>query len=276
MPKSAETFKDGNPLLAVDEPPSADWQEGGDGPFLFVCEHASNRVPVALGDLGLSAEQFERHIAWDPGAAPVARGLAARFGGATVLQRYSRLVIDCNREPHLPDAITVLSEDTPIPGNARLSPEARNARIAAIWAPFHGAIDRVVNRRIAEGRDTILVTVHSFTPVYRGVHRPWHVGLISTDDRRIAGPMLTHLARGGDLVVGDNEPYSPKDNVDYTIRRHGRERGLPHVMIEIRNDLLHSSRDVDAWVQGLGDALTEAARTIGFAIAAPGKARSKA
>lgn len=253
-------------LLSSDEPPAAEWDEGVADPFVFVCEHASNRVPVALGDLGLEADQFERHIAWDPGAAPVARGLAARFGAASVLQRYSRLVIDCNREPHLADAITVHSEDTPIPGNAGLSEEARRGRIAAIWAPFHGAVDRVLNRRLAEGRPTILVTVHSFTPVYRGVPRPWHVGLISTDDRRLVEPMLASLRRGGDLVVGDNEPYSPKDNVDYTIRRHGRERGLPHVMIEIRNDLLASTRDHEAWVKGLGDTLAEAATTLGYDI----------
>ena len=255
-------------LLAPDEPTAADLHPATADPFFFVCEHASNRVPVALGDLGLSADQFERHIAWDPGAAPVTRGLAARFGGGAILQRYSRLVIDCNREPHLPDAITVRSEDTPIPGNLHLTEEARRRRIAAIWAPFHAAIERVLNQRAADGRQTVLVTVHSFTPVYRGVRRPWHVGLISTSDRRMADPMLAHLRQSRDLVVGDNEPYSPKDNVDYTIRRHGRDRGLPHVMIEVRNDLLRAARDVAAWTERLTEAIKESGGTVGFVPAA--------
>lgn len=261
-------------LLSADEPPAAESTDGSADPFVFVCEHASNRVPVALGDLGLEADQFERHIAWDPGAAPVTRGLAARFGAATVLQRYSRLVIDCNREPHLPDAITPRSEDTPIPGNTGLTEDDRRSRIAAVWAPFHAAVDKLLNRRLAEGRPTILVTVHSFTPIYRGVARPWHVGLISTDDRRLVEPMLASLGKGGDLVVGDNQPYSPKDNVDYTIRRHGRERGLPHVMIEIRNDLLASPRDVGAWVEGLGNTLAEAAETLGYQLKEQRRARA--
>ncbi|MBN9019854.1 MAG: N-formylglutamate amidohydrolase [Rhizobiales bacterium] len=261
-------------LLSADEPPAAESTDGAADPFVFVCEHASNRVPVALGDLGLEADQFERHIAWDPGAAPVTRGLAARFGAATVLQRYSRLVIDCNREPHLPDAITPRSEDTAIPGNTGLTEDDRRSRIAAVWAPFHAAVDKLLNRRLAEGRPTILVTLHSFTPVYRGVARPWHVGLISTDDRRLVEPMLASLGKGGDLVVGDNQPYSPKDNVDYTIRRHGRERGLPHVMIEIRNDLLASPRDVGAWVEGLGNTLAEAAQTLGYQLKEQRRARA--
>ena len=261
-------------LLSADEPPAAESTDGAADPFVFVCEHASNRVPVALGDLGLEADQFERHIAWDPGAAPVTRGLAARFGAATVLQRYSRLVIDCNREPHLPDAITPRSEDTAIPGNTGLTEDDRRSRIAAVWAPFHAAVDKLLNRRLAEGRPTILVTLHSFTPVYRGVARPWHVGLISTDDRRLVEPMLASLGKGGDLVVGDNQPCSPKDNVDYTIRRHGRERGLPHVMIEIRNDLLASPRDVGAWVEGLGNTLAEAAQTLGYQLKEQRRARA--
>ncbi|MCX5495236.1 N-formylglutamate amidohydrolase [Kaistia dalseonensis] len=255
---------DSESLLASDEPPAVDWRAGSIDPFFFVCEHASNRVPRALGDLGLPSEAFERHIAWDPGAAQLTLGLAERFGGAAVLQRYSRLVIDCNREPELPDAITPLSEDTPIPGNQGLGEDERRGRIAAIWAPFHAAVDRLLNARVAARKPTALVTIHSFTPVYRGVSRPWHVGIISTGDRRFAEPMLAALSREAGLVVGDDQPYSARDNVDYTIRRHGRERGLPHVMIEVRNDLLRTARDVSQWVERLGDALTESAGAVGL------------
>ena len=252
------------PLLASDEPPVVDLQDSAGGPFVFLCEHASNRLPKALGDLGLPAEALTRHIAWDPGAAAMTLGLAARLGGPAILQSYSRLVIDCNREPGLPDAITTLSEDTAIPGNQDLGPDARQQRVDAIWAPFHAAIDELVEARIEAGRPSVIVTLHSFTPVYRGVSRPWHVGIISSGERSFAEAMLSALRRDPALVVGDDEPYSARDNVDYTIRRHGFDRGLPHVMIEVRNDLVESATDVAAWVERLGDALVESAAALGL------------
>lgn len=248
-------------LIGPDEGPVVDLREG-DGPFVVVCEHASNRLPRALAGLGLSASDLERHIAWDPGAAVVADGLAIRLEGDLLTQRFSRLAIDCNRSPELPDAIASVSEDTTIPGNVRLSAEARARRVSAFWAPFHAALEKLVDRRRDEQRPTALVTVHSFTPVYRGVERPWHAGIISTDERRLADAVLGVLRRNRSLVVGDNEPYSAKDNVDYTIRRHGRDRGLPHVMIEIRNDLLRAARDIAAWTERLTDALVESAAVI--------------
>jgi len=177
----------------------------------------------------------------------VAEGLASRLDGTLIVQRYSRLVVDCNRDPALPDAITTLSEDTTIPGNLALGVEDKARRIAEIWTPFHDAVGRIVDGRIAAGLPTALVTIHSFTPVYRGVSRPWHAGIISTDERSLADSVLEALRRDPALGIGDNEPYSAKDNVDYTIRRHGRDRGLPHVMIEIRNDLLAGEEGQKAW-----------------------------
>lgn len=252
------------PLLAPDEPRPVEIVAALRDPFVFVCEHASNRMPRALGDLGLPAEAFQRHIAFDPGAAALTRQLAARFGGAAVLQAYSRLVIDCNREPTLADAITPFSEDTAIPGNSGLDQPAREARIAAVWTPFHAALDDLLGARLAEGRPTALVTLHSFTPVWRGIARPWHVGIIQTGDRVMADPMLAALGRDAALVVGDDQPYSAKDNVDYTIRRHGRARGIPHVMIEVRNDLLADDAAVAAWTDRLAAALGETAERIGL------------
>ena len=248
-------------LIGPDEGPAVEMREG-DGPFVVACEHASNRLPRALGSLGLSQADLERHIAWDPGAADVADGLAARLGGDLLKQRFSRLAIDCNRSPELPDAIAVLSEDTTIPGNLGLTAEAREDRVAAFWAPFHAALEKLIDRRLRERRPTALVTVHSFTPVYRGVARPWHVGIISTDERSLADAVLAVLRRDRTLVVGDNEPYSAKDNVDYTIRRHGRDRGLPHVMIEIRNDLLRAAKDIAAWTERLTGALIDSAAAL--------------
>ena len=237
-------------LLASDEPSAVEVNDG-DGPFVVVCEHASSRIPAALGTLGLGPSDLRRHIAFDIGAAEVAARLAERVGGTLVTQRYSRLVIDCNRDPGLPDAITTLSEDTPIPGNVDIAAEERQSRLAEIWAPFHAALDRLIDDRLAAKRPTTLVTVHSFTPVYRGVSRPWHVGVISTDERYLAERVLAALRRDPALVVGDNQPYSAKDNVDYTIRRHGRDRGLPHVMIEIRNDIVGDEVGQRNWAERL-------------------------
>jgi predicted N-formylglutamate amidohydrolase len=241
-------------LLAADELPAVEVRNG-DGLFLVVCEHASNRIPRSLGRLGLKPADLDRHIAWDPGAAAVAEGIFGRLDGALIAQRYSRLVVDCNRDPELPDAIATFSEDTTIPGNIGLAEKDRARRIAEIWMPFHDAIDRLISERTAAGRPTALVTIHTFTPVYLGVSRPWHIGIISTGERRLAETLLEALRRDSGLVVGDNEPYSAKDHVDYTIRRHGRDRGLPHVMIEIRNDLLMGEAAQKAWASRLAGIL---------------------
>jgi predicted N-formylglutamate amidohydrolase len=241
-------------LLAADEAPVFEVREGR-GPFVVVCEHASNRLPRSLGTLGLPASDLSRHIAWDPGAVEVAVGLSAELGGDLILQRYSRLAIDCNREPSLPDAVTERSEDTEISGNLNLTSAERAARVATFWTPFHAEIGRVLDRRAAARQPTTLISVHTFTPVYRGVARPWHVGIISTDERSLPDAILAGLRRERGLVVGDNEPYSAKDNVDYTIRRHGRDRGLPHAMIEIRNDLVADAAGQSAWIARLAGVL---------------------
>lgn len=241
-------------LLAPDEGAAVEVHNGS-GPFVLVCEHASNRLPRALGDLGLSEADRQRHIAWDLGAAELTAGIAGHLSATTVLQRFSRLVVDCNRDPGDADAFIPYSEHTEVPGNLDLDAEARAARVAAIWQPFHAAIDRLLDLRRTARRTTALVTIHSFTPVYRGVARPWHVGVISTTDRRLAEGLLKTLRADRTLVIGDNEPYSAKDNVDYTIRRHGRDRGLPHVMIEVRNDLLGEADQRAEWAARLAAAL---------------------
>jgi predicted N-formylglutamate amidohydrolase len=250
-------------LLAADEFPVVDLREA-DGPYLIVCEHASKVLPKSLGSLGLAPEELERHIAWDPGALDVASLIAGRTASPLVAQRYSRLAIDCNRDPVLPDAIPERSEYTDIPGNMALSSEAKKNRIKALWEPFHAALDRLIGVRLRSRKATTLVTVHSFTPVYRGLSRPWHAGIISTDERSFSDRMLAALRRDTELAVGDNEPYSARDNVDYTIRRHGRDRGLPHVMIEIRNDLLKSRAGIEAWADRLTKALLMSSAAAGL------------
>ncbi len=245
-------------LLGLDEEPAVEVRDGS-GLFVVVCEHASNRLPRELGLLGLTPADLQRHIAFDPGAAELAGLVAERTGGALVRQCYSRLAIDCNRSPDLPDAIATVSETTVIPGNRELPAQAREERVAAIWRPFHDALTELLDERRRLGRRTVLVTIHSYTPVYRGVARPWHAGIITTPDRGFADAVLAGLREDSSLVVGDNQPYSAKDNVDYTIRRHGFERGLANVMVEVRNDLLTSGDDIAAWAERLTGALQRGA-----------------
>jgi predicted N-formylglutamate amidohydrolase len=208
----------------------------GRSPIVVICDHASNFIPEQFGGFGLGKRELESHIAWDPGALPVARRLAKALDAALVESRFSRLLIDCNRPLEAPDLVCPVSETTVVPGNADLSPQDREARIALSWQPFHEAVEALVEDRLSQGRDTRLISVHSFTPVYKNVKRPWHIGILHDEDRSIADPLIAALKSSGGIVVGDNEPYSPADRVYFTLERHGRSRGLACAMIEIRND----------------------------------------
>ena len=223
--------------------------QGPDGPaaFLIVCDHAGNLIPRALGSLGLSADQLNRHIAWDIGAVGVARRLGAALGATTVWQRYSRLVIDCNRPLDAPDSIVRESERITIPGNEALPAGAAESRAREIFHPYHDEIRRLLDGRPAAGRPTVLVAMHSFTPSFLNVARPWHVGVLHNRDARLAHPLLRALRDEGELVVGDNEPYAASELTDYSIVHHGERRGLPHVELEIRQDLIADERGQEAW-----------------------------
>jgi predicted N-formylglutamate amidohydrolase len=220
---------------------------GGSSPFVLTCDHASNFLPAEFGTLGLAADDMSRHIAWDPGALPVALRMAEQLDATLIETRVSRLVIDCNRPLDAPDLVPQISETTVIPGNAALSEKQRAARVALSWQPFHGAIEAIIEDRAARGQETRLVSVHSFTPVYKGRSRPWHVGIIHDDDRRLALPLMTALRRLSGVTVGDNEPYSPADRVYFTLERHARSRGLPCAMIEIRNDEISGETGQRKW-----------------------------
>jgi len=220
---------------------------GGSSPFVLTCDHASNFLPPEFGTLGLPTGDLSRHIAWDPGALPVARRMAEALDATLVETCISRLVIDCNRPLDAPDLVPPVSETTAIPGNTGLSEKQRAQRIALSWRPFHDAVANIVDARLARGQETRLVSVHSFTPVYKGKNRPWHIGIIHDEDRRLATPLIAALKRLAGVTVGVNEPYSPADRVYFTLERHARSRGLACAMIEIRNDEISGEAGQRKW-----------------------------
>lgn len=246
----------GEALLADDEPaPVLHVNPTGRSPCFLTCDHAGRLVPRRLGDLGVSPAERERHIAWDIGALGVALELARLLDAELFAQRYSRLVIDCNRPPDSPDLCTPLSEATAVPGNHGLTPAEIELRRASIWQPYHDAIDARLSARAT--RPTVYVALHSFTPVYLGRARPWQVGVLYGEDRRLAEPMLEFLRAHGDFVVGENEPYRI-DEKDQGIPAHALARGLPNVLIELRQDLVTHAAGQRAWAARLAATLRHA------------------
>jgi predicted N-formylglutamate amidohydrolase len=239
-------------LLESDEPrPVQIERAGSDSPFVFACDHAGRRMPRALGDLGLAPEHLERHIAYDIGIEPVARRLAAAFDAPLVAQTYSRLVIDCNRPIHVPASIPTISEATPIPGNEGISEAEREARIAALFRPYHDSVESVLEARKRQGVPTVLIAMHSFTPVYNGASRPWRLGLLYNRDPRLAGALLRILNDDAAPDIGDKLPYAVDDATDYTLPVHGERRGLLHVGFEIRQDLIGDRAGQGTWAESL-------------------------
>jgi predicted N-formylglutamate amidohydrolase len=213
-------------------------RDGGGVP-VFICEHASNRFPDRFGTLGLTAEERLSHIAWDPGALSLAEALSARFDAPLVAAEVSRLLYDCNRPPEHPGAIAVRSEVTDIPGNAALDAAGRAARTEAIYRPFRAAADALLDERAASRRACAVVTIHSFTPTYLGRPRAVEIGILHDEDARLADALLHAVPTdGGGYRIARNEPYGPADGVTHSLAIYGIRRGLPNVMIEVRNDLL--------------------------------------
>jgi predicted N-formylglutamate amidohydrolase len=241
-------------LLAPDEPSPAElFNEGGQAAILLLCDHAGRRIPKALGDLGVEPAAFERHIAWDIGAAEVARRLAVRLDAPLVCSSYSRLVVDVNRRPDDPTCMPEESDGTRVPGNCNLSAPLRAARVAAVHEPYH----RLVAERLAavQARGVpAVISVHSFTPVFKGVERPWHIGVLWNRDGRLARPLMARVAELG-VTVGDNQPYSGQDAHGYTLPRHVERAGIPHVLLEVRQDLIDTRRGAEEWSEKLYSAL---------------------
>jgi predicted N-formylglutamate amidohydrolase len=238
-------------LSEEDVPPVHEDNAAGTSPFLLTSDHYGRLIPRALGDLGLPASELTRHIAWDIGIAGVADALSKHLGAHLVTQRYSRLVIDCNRPPDVPSSIPRISEATVIPGNEAITRETAQTRQQAIFDPYHRRIAEVIDTRLRQSIPTVLVSLHSFTPVYAGIARPWHIGTLYHRDTRLPPLLLKMLRAEADLVVGDNEPYAVSDETDYTIPVHGEARGLMNSGIEIRQDLIADPAGQMEWADRL-------------------------
>jgi predicted N-formylglutamate amidohydrolase len=244
-------------LLQQDEPsPVRVLRESGRSPLFLTADHAGRAFPRSLGQLGLPASELDRHITWDIGIAGVTERMSTALDATAVLQTYSRLVIDCNRDPAVSSSIPEVSETTEIQGNVRLPAEQRVARRQAIFDPYHARIRALLDLRQAAGRPTVFVAMHSFTPIFKGESRAMQIGVLYNRDAKLANIMLDLLRAEGDLTVGDNAPYAVSDVTDYGLPVHAERRGLPHVEIEIRQDLIADEPGQAAWAERLGRLLS--------------------
>lgn len=236
--------------------------EHGRSDIVLLCEHASNHMPAQYRQLGLDASHLQRHIAWDIGAAEVTRLLSARLDTAAFLSGYSRLLIDLNRPLGTSGSIPVLSEDTDIPGNVGIDTAERDRRAEIMFAPFHERVAAHLDRRMAEGRPTLIVTIHSFTPVFLGVARPWHAGVLHAHAAVLAEAILSGLRTDATLNVAANVPYVISRDADYAVPIHGDDRGIPAVLVEIRQDLLANRSGIEEWADRLAAALPAQTETV--------------
>ena len=231
----------------------------GSSCVVVVCEHAHNFIPAEFHDLGLSGADRQSHAAWDPGAMAVAQGLSRRLDATLVASGVSRLVYDCNRPPSAPDAMPAQSETISVPGNADLSAQQRADRAACYYEPFRERLATVIQSKPAP----VIVTVHSFTPIYHGRARAVEIGILHDSDARLADAMLQTARAHTDANVQRNDPYGPADGVTHTLREHALRHGHLNVMIEIRNDLIATDSHQQEMAQRIAKWLAEACAQIG-------------
>ncbi|HWK36965.1 MAG TPA: N-formylglutamate amidohydrolase [Sphingomonas sp.] len=235
-----------------DWPDPVEWvNPSGRSPVILLCEHASNHIPACYNGLGLGPADLDRHIAWDIGAAAVTRRLSALLDAPALLGTYSRLLIDLNRPPEGEGSIVAWSEGTPIPANDGLDAVERALRQARIFTPYQNAIGALIDAQVAAGSPAILVAIHSFNPVFLGHARPWHAGILFGRAAALGERLVARLAADASLHIGVNQPYSVSRQEDYAILVHGDDRGIPAVLIEIRNDELADDAQIDAWARRL-------------------------
>jgi predicted N-formylglutamate amidohydrolase len=247
-------------LTAEDPSPVRVLRETATSDLFLTADHAGRVIPASLNNLDVPEAERQRHIAWDIGIAGVTEHLSEMLDATAVFQTYSRLVIDCNRDPSWPSAMPDISEYTPIPGNKNLTKEVRQARVAEIFTPYHDRIRALLDARA--NRRTVLVAMHSFTPSFKGENRAMQVGMLYNKDARLAHILLDLLRQEGDLTVGDNAPYAVTEDSDYSIPTHGEQRGLPHIEVEIRQDLIATPDGQKAWANRFARLLTAADRRL--------------
>ncbi|WP_119391196.1 N-formylglutamate amidohydrolase [Taklimakanibacter lacteus] len=223
--------------------------------IVIVCDHASNALPGEVGCLGVAEGDMQRHIAWDIGAAPIARHLARIFDAPAVLSGTSRLVIDCNRKLHDPSLIPSMSDGIIIPANEGLSPGQRQKRIDAYFNPYHAACRQVITSRCRKGERPLFLSVHSMTDHMDGTHRPWEISLSSNEDRRATAPVLAALSEVPGLVVGDNQPYDMDPTQDYSTPEHALSRGLDYLQVEFRQDLVAEAKGQERYAHIFAEAV---------------------
>lgn len=229
-------------------------REGVRGPFVIVCDHASNFIPSELNKLGVAEAELARHIAWDIGAADIARILSERFESPAILSGISRLVIDCNRQLDAPDLIPEVSDGTVIRGNVGLRDEEKQIRIADYFVPYHEAVEAV----ISENPGATFLSIHTMTDRMNGVFRPWPISLSSYRDRTLVEPLLAALRSAGEFLVGDNEPYDLDPAVDYSTPYHALRRGMAHIQVEFRQDEAADEKGQRLWAGRFAEAIEKA------------------
>jgi predicted N-formylglutamate amidohydrolase len=264
MPSDGEIDKPANFLAVHEPPPCTVLNCDATSPLILVCDHASRRLPATLGDMGLDPPARRCHLAVDIGAGTLTRMLAGRLQVTAVLCEYSRLVVDCNRQLLDPSAFLEFGDGIVIPGNRNLRPDQKELRANAIYWPYHRAIEEEIKRITSFGTPPAVLAIHSFTPVLNGISRPWQMGVLWDVDKRLAEVFLKELEEAG-FLVGDNEPYSGKAPQDFTIDHHAEANGLPHVGIEVRQDLIADQTGVEE----IADVFAAIIRTIPAKVSAP-------
>lgn len=245
-------------LIAPDDPkPYSYFNEEGRAPLLIVCDHASNAFPAAMNRLGVANWVLEKHVAYDIGAADVARHLALLLDAPAVLAGYSRLIVDVNRQLHDPSAFVRVSDGIAIPGNLDMSETEREQRIESFFTPYHEAVSRKLFEFQERGVAPAFISVHSCTPVFNRVVRQMHIGIMWDQDERIPVPLINRLREMEGVCVGDNEPYSGRDTHDFTVDFHAEKAGLPYVGIEVRQDLVNTRQGAEEWAGKLAVGLRD-------------------
>jgi len=244
-------------LVAGDPPPFEIINPEGKARLVLISDHAGRAIPQRLRKLGLTQAELDQHIGWDIGIGAMARRMAAALDAPAVIGGYSRLVIDCNRRLDDPTSIAQESDRIPVPGNRGLSATERQARAAAIFHPYHGAIDEIIAAKRNAGAVPAIISLHSFTPRMNGFGRPWHVGVLWNRDPRLPVPLLTRLIQESGIVVGDNEPYSGRDEHGYSMPHHAEAPGLPHALFEVRQDLIGHESGIVEWADRLVKVLSD-------------------